>query len=299
MEHLKWSMIAVVYTDDQLGVKMYNALLHHSKRSGICLTYTSVLKERELSESSGKEQLESIIENLENKQKKLTQEKLGVVFLANTKTAKLLFQYVIDRETNVIVHKLQWVLPSNIHLDYNFKSILTQQSAPRVIFVEKHHRLLTSFKEFFVNELTNSVKYSEPVKSYLDQYEMQMLDRTDTSKSDLLEVFRQTESVFPTVSAIMMFAASLRKIQRDLCNVQSNLCPVLHSNLTEEMLRLDSSYFQDIDSSSAFPDDLKNITLTNDSFSISFKNMHGLRFSIFEPSDQTLQMVSTLQILCQ
>ncbi|XP_061187830.1 uncharacterized protein LOC133195878 [Saccostrea echinata] len=305
MQHQKWSMIAVLYVDNQSGVAMYEALVNQSQNSGICLAYTANVKEKDLSISTDKAQLEPIIEELEKRQKKLIDEKLSVVFLGNTKTAKILFEYISDRPTNVIIHKLQWIFPSNIHLDYNLKNILKkpltqqEQSQPKVIFVEKQHRSLTSFKNFFVDELLNSNKYDQLPKPYLDQYESKMLGPSSGNKNDLIEVFRQTGSVLPTVTAIMMFATSLRKMQKELCSIQSNLqfCPELRSNLTNESLRLDPSSFEhEIQSSNVIPDELKNLTITNDSFLYSFQSLQDLQFSLFDSSDATLRKLASLKI---
>ncbi|XP_062589371.1 uncharacterized protein LOC134251025 [Saccostrea cucullata] len=301
MEHQKWSMIAVLYLDDQHGAAMYENLVNQSQKSGICLVYTAQLKEKDVTKSTT--QLKPIIEELEKRQKKLVDEKLSVVFLGNTKTAKILFEYISNRETNVIIHKLQWILPSNINLDYTLKNTLKksltqqQQSQPKVILVEKQHRSLTSFKNFFVDELVNSNKYNQLPKPYLDQYELQMLGPNGGNKNDLSAVYRQPGSVLPTVTAIMMFASSLRKMQRELCSTQSNLqfCPELRSNLTNEFLRLDTSSFEDIENSNVIPDELKNLTLTNDSFAFSFQSLHDLKFSLFDSSGATLQKLASLK----
>lgn len=295
MKELKWSLVAVVYTDDQRSTAMYNSLVQHSKTAKICLAHVSLIKEKELSTSTSKDILEPIKGALEKKQKKMMDEKLGVVFLGRTDTAKMLFQYIKTRDTNVIVHKLQWVLPSNIHLDFSLKNTLTSQqnqNMPKVIVVEKQHQRLPSFQNFFIDELINYNKHLSLPRQYLDGYEQQMLGRSNAAKSDLTKVFRQTESVLPTVSAILTLASSLRQMQRKLCKVSSNFCQELKSSLANEFLRLDSSNLeQDIGSFSVIPEDLKNLTISNSSYTFSFPSFNDLQFSVFEPSNQSLHKV--------
>lgn len=299
MKELKWSLIAVVYTDDQLSTAMYKSLVQHSIRAKICLANVLLIHERELSSANSRTQLEPIIGALEKEQKKLMDEKLSVLFLGSTDTAKLLFQYIRNRDTNVIVHKLQWVLPSNIHLDFTLKNTLISQqnqNMPKVIMVEKQHRSLPSFQSYFINELKHYNMYTSLPRQYLEGYKQEMFGGSSASDSDLTKVYRQSESVLPTVSAILTLASSLRQMQKRLCTVSSNFCKELKSSLADDFLRLDSSNLeQEIGDFSLIPEDLNNLTISNSSNTFSFPSFNDLQFSLFEPSDQTYQKLASLE----
>lgn len=234
LEQHTWNFIAVLYTNDSLGMKYYSVLkeeLSNRQRSSFsfCFLYlptdgsrenvSSILKERVISEQANFAQDETF----------------GVLFLGGTDGAATLMS-VIRTELNTFDNapKQMFLFPSYVSDGISLKKPF-ESTSNRVFLISQERLIFDDYKTYLGNVILSYFRgNSKHLEPWISKYVSSVcgaLGKKTCSSLDITSAFIQEDTVDKISVLMLKLALSLRGIYDEHCKGKLGYCSALSENL--------------------------------------------------------------------